>query len=430
MWKGRGNIVVYALLAILAVISLLILFRLRERFENSLSDRIDDLQRVFSSRTLLKMPSDHKIVFADIEAEAAKYENRGEFGSLWISKNFGQSQRIIYPFYYPPVHSADIEVAQKDNSVEIVEQGYLERLLLKESLAERPLISDDGERLGTLFVQVNEAPLRTVSMVIWALGAMLATSLAFLASQFRRQEKVISATTIELEEKRRELVRLERLAMAGQLSANILHDLKKPVLNIRNEADEALHPMETNVEPPAPSGIFSRIREQADFFLAILKDAGFDRFVRAQEEREYVDINELLDRSLALVRYEQANITVNRSYEPELPPVLAAPVRIIQVFSNVILNAYQAMGGRGDLCVETKQTGDSILVDIVDNGPGMSEKLITNIFDPFYTTKPPGQGTGLGLYIVADILRDLGGTISVTSKPGHTTFHIKFRTET
>ncbi len=428
MLRGRGNLVVYALIVILAVLSLLILFRLRERFETNLTDRVNDLQRVFSSRTLLKTPSDHKVVFAEIEAEAAKYENRGDFGTIWISKSFGEIERVVYPFYYPSLKTAGLPEVRASAKATLVRQGLFERMVSRNSLIERPLLSD-GVRLGTLFVQVNEAALRTVSTVIWALGVMLGTSLAFLATQFRKQEKVLSATTIELEEKRRELVRLERLALAGQLSANILHDLKKPVLNIRNEADEALNPLEPDTRSQAPSGIFARIREQADFFLTILKDAGFDRFVRAQEEQEYVDLNALLDRSLALVRYEQRNIIVTRTYAPALLPVLAAPVRIIQVFSNVILNAYQAMSGRGQLSVETKQGVGAVIVEIVDDGPGMSDDLMTHIFEPFYTTKAPEHGTGLGLYIVADIVRDLGGSIEVKSVPGRTAFLIRLPAE-
>jgi signal transduction histidine kinase len=423
--SSRGNIVVYAVIAVLTVISLVVLFRLRGQFESALNGRVNDLQRVFSSRTLLKTPSDPKIVFGEIEAEAAKYENSGEFGALWVAKAFGTDQRIVYPFYYPAIDAAGIADPHVAPLTDNGNRGILEQFISRNEMVELPLMSQ-GDRLGTLYVQVNYGALRTVSVVIWTLGGMLATSLAFLATQFRRQEKVISATTIELEEKRRELVRLERLALAGQLSANILHDLKKPVLNIRNEAVEALHPVnaESPVEP-APS-IFSRIREQADFFLTILKEGGFDRFVRAQEELEYVDINELLDRSVALVRYEQASVQITKSFAAELPSVLAEPVRVIQVFSNLILNAYQALDGRGTLELTTWRQDSQVVVQITDSGPGIPKEQLDQVFEPFYTTKAPGEGTGLGLYIVQDILRELGGSIELNSEPGKTSFRMMF----
>lgn len=425
-FSRRGSLLVYSLIVVLAVISLMTLFRLRDRFEAGLAGRINDLQRVFSNRDLLKTPADTKFSFYEVEAEVAKYEFRGDFGQIRIAKRMNGGDHVIYPFYQPALDSAGIAAPVSISSAarNSTNTGW-QKFFMGEKLVELPLV-DRGERLGTLYVDVQEGPYRTVSFVIWALGTMLAASLAFLATQFRKQEKVISATTIELEEKRRELVRLERLALAGQLSANILHDLKKPVLNIRNEADEAIEPLGALADVEPPPAVFERIREQADFFLSMLKEAGFDRFVRASEEREYVDINDLLDRSIALVRYEQASVQVGRNYDTDLPPILADPVRLIQVFSNLVLNAYQAMDGRGNLQVETLRQDSELIVEFSDNGPGIPPERLTHIFEPFYTTKEPGQGTGLGLYIVRDILRDLGGRISVDSEPGRTEFRLVF----
>jgi len=423
MNRGRRNAVVYAVMALLIILSLAILFRLRQQFEHTLQARIADLQRVFSNRALLKAPTDYKITFVDIELEASKYENRGDFGTIIISKRFGESNHVVYPFYYPALKSANFSMPNA-SAVEHRRRtmGWFEKLMADFRQMELPLASG-GEQLGSLYVEVNHGALRTVSIVIWALGAMLAASLAFFASQFRSQEKVISATTVELEEKRRELVRLERLALAGQLSANILHDLKKPVLNIRNEADEALHPI-SNSPPEPPTTVFGRVREQADFFLSVLREGGFDRFVRSQEEREYVDANDLLDRSLALVRYEQGSVEIVRDYGTSLPALLAEPVRLIQVFSNLILNACQAMEGRGSLTITTSAEDNKVSVRIEDTGPGIPQAQLEHIFQPFFTTKAAGQGTGLGLYIAKDIINELGGEISVDSSPGRTSFFI------
>lgn len=417
----RPNIALYAMIAVVAVLSLLVLFRLREQFDRNLQGRVGDLQRVFSSRTLLKSPSDSRITFAEIEAEVSKYENRGDFGDIIIEKRLGETLHTVYPFYLPALQAAGL--VGKDASVVRAEGSPWRRLLSPHVERQLNLISD-GEVLGRMRVDVNMTPLRTVSLVIWAMGAMLAVSLAFLAGQFRRQEKVISATTVELEEKRRELVRLERLSLAGQLSANILHDLKKPVLNIRNEADEALHPHE-GYEPESPPNIFKRMREQADFFLSVLRDGGYDRFVRSSEEREYVDINDLLERSLALVRYEQGSVQIERQFGSNLPAVLAVPVRLIQVFSNLIMNACQAMEGRGQLKITTTAIGESqVQVQLEDTGPGIPPDKLEKIFEPFFTTKAAGQGTGLGLYIAKDIIQELGGQIHVESRPGRTEFTV------
>src|SRR5690606_20707715 len=114
-----------------------------------------------------------------------------------------------------------------------------------------------------------------------------------------------------------------------------------------------------------------------------------------------VDVNDLLERSLALVKYEQGSVEINRHYGPELPAVLAEPVRLIQVFSNLVLNACQAMEGKGTLTIISDTTADNnVRVQIVDTGPGVPPEKAGRIFEPFFTTKPVGQGTGLGLYIV------------------------------
>lgn len=422
MRRVPGNIGIYALIAAMTIVSLIVLLHLREQFAAHLQNRIADLQRVFSSSALLKSPSDFKISFAGIEAEVAKYENRGEFGPIVISKNFGETTHIIYPFYLgakPDAtahYLADIPALRSHRDL-------LSRLLSDHRHVTLPLESDN-QALGQLHVVVNYTALRIVSFMIWVTGGLLAITLLYMALQFRKQEKVISATTVELEEKRREMVRLERLSLAGQLSANILHDLKKPVLNIRNEADEVLNPL-PGMTSESSGTVFGRIREQADFFLSVLREGGYDRFVRAQDEREYIDVNEMLDRSVALVRYEQGNIEIRKDYHPSLLPVFAEPVRIVQVFSNLILNACQAMGGEGVIDLKTSVTADqNVLVNIIDNGPGIPAEKQDKIFEPFFTTKDPGQGTGLGLYIVQEIVQELGGAIEVSSQTGRTEFSV------
>src|SRR5690606_1990514 len=101
------------------------------------------------------------------------------------------------------------------------------------------LISGDTQ-IGNLWVELDDAPLKAVKGVIGLISGLLAVSLLALGFQLRVQEKEITRTTIALDEKSREFVRLERLALAGQLAANIFHDLKKPVLNIREEAADNL----------------------------------------------------------------------------------------------------------------------------------------------------------------------------------------------
>ncbi len=410
-WARRA---VYGVSIVLIVVSLVLLDRLRRSFESDLNSRIQHLQRVFADRNLLKTPTNHQIRFAAIEELAAKYEGDGTFKSFTVTKMFGEEERIVYPYYAPALfHDPRLGPPPFEADPSLLE-NFRHPLPWEPSGDIRALpLRDGAQLLGRVFVRVDEGPLNVVRAVLGSLLGLLVGGVVLFALQFRRQERVISRTTVELEEKRRELVRIERLALAGQLSANILHDLKKPVLNIKSEAEEL------ESEPPSgglrPEDAARRIRQQVELFFGILRDSSLERFVRAESEREYVDVNEILDRSLALVRYERHDVEVESRYAPALAPVLTVPVRLVQVFSNLILNAYQAMDGRGRLTVTTASTPGRVVVEMRDTGPGIPAKSLEQIFFPFFTTKPEGTGTGLGLYITRDILRDLGGSIRAES---------------
>ena len=99
---------------------------------------------------------------------------------------------------------------------------------------------------------------------------------------------------------------------------------------------------------------------------------------------------------------------------------------MIQVFSNIILNAYQAMDGTGRLAISTTRDGESLVVRIADTGPGMQPTHLERVFEPFFSTQQEAGGSGLGLYISKGIIEDLGGAVEVSSEPGEgTTFEIR-----
>jgi signal transduction histidine kinase len=94
------------------------------------------------------------------------------------------------------------------------------------------------------------------------------------------------------------------------------------------------------------------------------------------------------------------------------------------VWTNIIDNAIDAMGGIGEIHIKTYQKGDEVVVEISDNGPGIPADILSKIFDPFFTTKPPGVGSGLGLHISYNIIQRHRGQIDVASQPGETTFRV------
>jgi signal transduction histidine kinase len=118
-------------------------------------------------------------------------------------------------------------------------------------------------------------------------------------------------------------------------------------------------------------------------------------------------------------------ITVVKDYDPDLPKVPAYAGELNQVWTNLIVNALDAMAGEGTLTVRTRREGDCALVEIADTGPGIPEDLRPRVFEPFFTTKPVGQGTGLGLDVSWRIVvQRHGGDLRVTSVPGDTRFQV------
>lgn len=146
-----------------------------------------------------------------------------------------------------------------------------------------------------------------------------------------------------------------------------------------------------------------------------------------KDEQQAVSVNEGLDNTFVMLRSKlRQGITVRRDYEADLPLIAADASELIQVWTNLIDNAADAMDGHGELNVRTRRDGDSVVVEIEDNGPGIPDDIQSRIFDPFFTTKPVGKGTGLGLNIGYEIIvRKHKGAISVDSQPGKTRFEVR-----
>ena len=139
-----------------------------------------------------------------------------------------------------------------------------------------------------------------------------------------------------------------------------------------------------------------------------------------------VDITEGLENTWALLGSKlKTGVVVRREYADGLPRIPAHGSELNQVWTHLIENAIDAMGGRGTLTVRTAARGGYVLAEIEDDGPGMACETAARVFDPFFTTKAPGKGTGLGLNISHNIVvREHNGRIEVDSRPGRTTFRV------
>lgn len=144
-----------------------------------------------------------------------------------------------------------------------------------------------------------------------------------------------------------------------------------------------------------------------------------------------VDLHEGLDNTLVILRGKlKTGINVRRDYGADVPQVTAYGSELNQVWTNLLDNAAEAMGGKGEITIRTRRHGDWAVVEIQDNGPGIPEEIQPKIFDPFFTTKAPGKGTGLGLSTsYAIVTQKHLGEFRVASRPGFTCFTVKLPIE-
>ena len=216
----------------------------------------------------------------------------------------------------------------------------------------------------------------------------------------------------------------EKLAAVGQLAAGVMHEINNPLATI-GACVEALT-SKVNALPVAQGQPLHEYLEIVESELNRCKSIvdGLLDFSRPKARARYpVAINQVVEDALFLVRYHDRfkRIEVERRLDEDLHPVEANAEQLIQVFLDLMLNAIDAMDGRGTLTVATRKNperGDEVLIEISDTGMGISRENIAKIFEPFFTTKAPGQGTGLGLSISYAIVQHHGGRIHVESQPG------------
>lgn len=221
-----------------------------------------------------------------------------------------------------------------------------------------------------------------------------------------------------------QLLQAEKLSSLGLLAAGIAHEVNTPIAGISSYAQMLLK------ETPASDKrkpILEKIEKQT--FRAAEIVNGLLNFSRMSGgEFKEVDVNQLIEESLGLLNHQlQLNhIKVDSRYDKSLPAISGNLGKLQQVFINLFLNARDAMPSGGELAIQTGMNESMVVVDISDTGSGISEEDIKRIFDPFYTTKPIGKGTGLGLAVSYGIIQEHGGRILVDSNIGKGThFRLK-----
>jgi len=250
-----------------------------------------------------------------------------------------------------------------------------------------------------------------------------ADELGALAESFNRM-------TQELLQQREQLVQSERVAAWRELARRLAHELKNPLFPLQLTVENLVRAREQSAEQ------FDEVfRESSSTLLAEIANlkaiiSRFSEFSRMpQPQFQRVQLNEIVQNVARLLQaqlrsQESAIIECRLELAGALEPLAADADLLHRAFSNLALNAMDAMPQGGTLTLRTRQNRDRITIEIADTGAGLTAEECERLFTPYYTSKP--HGTGLGLAIVQSVISDHGGRISVRSEPGHgTTFMIE-----
>ncbi|MGQ9708131.1 MAG: sensor histidine kinase, partial [bacterium] len=228
---------------------------------------------------------------------------------------------------------------------------------------------------------------------------------------------------VERREVKQEKVRLEhqlrhadRLATIGQLAAGVAHELNEPLANILGFAQLI---QKTPELPNQALRDIERIVRAALHAREVINKLMFFARVRPPQQVA-VKLNDLIMDGLYFLqsRCSKAGVEVSLDLSSDLPEISADPAQLHQVLVNLVVNAIQAMPNGGKLKIATARRNGAVSLIVEDTGVGMTEEIKAQIFVPFFTTKPVGEGTGLGLSVAHGIVSAHGGTISVESELG------------
>ena len=357
--------------------------------------------------------------------------------SITFLAEFGQ---ILFPSTYKGVEAL-FETAEFFAFVWAVAQWWISRRQRK-ALEVQRLIAEQKERELVLTEKIK---------------AQLEIEVVERTADLTKQKEELEKALNNLKATQEQLILAEKMASLGELTAGIAHEIQNP-LNFVNNFSELNHELLDELEQAAEKGDTDEIKEiiqdlknNEEKIVSHGKRAeGIVKSMlqhsrKESGKKEPTDINKLADEYLRLsyhglrAKDKSFNATYKTEFDPNVPQIEVVSQDMGRVLLNLINNAFYAVGGKeareaprskeGEfvptVTVATKKLPKKIEIRVIDNGPGIPEEIRDKIFQPFFTTKPTGQGTGLGLSLSYDIVKGHGGEIRVESQEGlGTTFTI------
>ncbi|WP_424964346.1 ATP-binding protein [Ekhidna sp.] len=303
--------------------------------------------------------------------------------------------------------------------VEIVYPGTKGDLIFKSTY--NPVFNGD-QLVGVTFFAEDITEIRNYQKQLEELNTELENKVQDRTKELKAKNRELKKGYEKLQSTQQQLIRAEKMASLGILSAGIGHEINNPLNFIKHGAIALRERLASENHADELNPYFHAIEEGVRRASQIVH--GLSHFSRAGDAMdESCDIHDIIQNTLTLLRSRLSDkeIEVKTKFNAERKIIIGNEGKLHQVFTNIIANAEQAIEETGKIKITTKNIENTILIKIEDTGVGMNKKEIDQMTDPFFTTKEPGEGTGLGLFITQLIIDEHGGSLDVKSKKGEGT---------
>ncbi|MBS1631002.1 MAG: hypothetical protein JST10_00360 [Bacteroidetes bacterium] len=388
--------------------------------------------------------------YADAALKSAvevSYKNGIIVSTSMLAELYSKDQPAKALEYYKIMNAAKDSLFGTANILTI--QNLVEREEIRQREAEAAAL-EYRNRIRWISVFTGLAGLLIIAFILFRSNRHKQKANQLLNKQKQQIEKTLS----DLKSTQSQLIQSEKMASLGELTAGIAHEIQNP-LNFVNNFSEVSNELieelrirndELRIDDTEIKDLLSDIGQNLEKINHHGKRAGdivkgmLQHSRSSTGQKELTDINALCDEYLRLAYHglrakdKSFNAKFETDFDASLPKIKVVPQEIGRVILNLINNAFYAASqpSKGGLSgtessrvptvwVSTKKDGNKILISVKDNGPGIPESIKDKIFQPFFTTKPTGQGTGLGLSLSYDIIKAHGGEIKVESKEGEGT---------
>ncbi len=378
-------------------------------------------------------------------ARIAFVNNRRSLQKIWLLQN-----SKLLTTLYKEQNKNDSALYYQDIAISIADSVYgperMQRLqLLTVSLKEK-------EQKDQLEKEGFENRIRMLLLLSALTVCILIAFLLYRNNRTKQRSNIILEKTLkELRSTQAQLIQSEKMASLGELTAGIAHEIQNP-LNFVNNFSEINKDLLNEMKKEIDAGSFSEAKDIAGDIISNEEKINYhgkraDAIVKgmlqhsrkSEGAKEPTDINALADEYFRLAYHgfrakdKSFNAKLETDFDPAVGKINVVPQDIGRVLLNVINNAFYAVWEKEkenqdqklpyepQVLVITKKKGETFSITVKDNGTGIPQNIVDKIFQPFFTTKPTGQGTGLGLSLAYDIVKAHGGEINVNSYPGEGT---------